>query len=360
MTTPAGPHTRVNLLTGERILVSPHRMKRPWQGKTEETQPDTRPAHDLKCYLCPGNERAEGARNPEYAETFVFDNDFAALLPEELAPAAATASAGGEGMLVATPERGLCRVICFSPRHDLTLAEMDVPGIRRVVDVWVEQFQELGALDFIDYVQIFENKGALMGCSNPHPHGQVWASASLPTEPAKEDERQRVYAASHRGRTLLSDYLETELASGGRVVCRNDSWVCLVPFWAKWPYETMLIPVRPVARISDLDAAERDDLADILRRTTARYDNLFRVSFPYSMGFHQAPTNSADASHWHLHAHFYPPLLRSATVQKFMVGFEMLATPQRDITPEFAAERLRSLSEVHYKHQPRPAAASKG
>lgn len=337
------PHRRLNPLTGEHVLVSPHRLERPWQGKVEPVATADRPARDPKCYLCPGNERAGGARNPEYAGTFVFDNDYAALKNG----VARSASNVGD-LLVAEVETGICRVVCFSPRHDLTLAEMSAADIRRVVDVWAEETARLGSLPDIAYVQVFENKGAIMGCSNPHPHGQIWATASIPTEVARED----AFQAEHfrrTGRALLSDYLEIELREDARIVCRNSSWVALVPFWAKWPYETMILPRRRVSSLGELDAIERDGLADILRRQLCRYDNLFSTSFPYTMGLHQASSKGGHHPHWHLHFHVYPPLLRSATVQKFMVGFEMLCMAQRDITPETAAERLRGLQEIHFR-----------
>lgn len=348
------PHTRMNPLTGERILVSPQRLLRPWQGRVEDVAPDKRPAYDPQCYLCPGNERAGGTRNPRYEATFCFSNDFAALLPGAEsdhadgtpAPPCETDHKEGE-LFAAKPERGICRVVCFSPRHDLTLPRLAPGAIRGVVDTWIAEFEDLAERDYISYVQIFENKGALMGCSNPHPHGQIWATESVPVEPAKEDARQREYFARH-GRTLLADYLAEELRREERLVCANDHWAVLVPFWAKWPFETILIPRRPVAQMPALTDDERDALAAILRALTTRYDNLFRCSFPYSMGFHQSPTDGAVHLHWHLHAHFYPPLLRSATVQKFMVGFEMLGNPQRDLTPERAADMLRAQSEQHY------------
>ena len=343
----SGPHTRVNPLTGEVVLVSPHRLLRPWQGKVEDLPPDNRPQYDPKCYLCPGNRRAGDFQNPPYDSTFVFDNDFSALLP------GTSESAGeAEGLMVSRAERGLCRVICFSPRHDLTIAEMATPDIARVVNVWAEQCLDLGARDFIHYVQVFENKGALMGCSNPHPHGQIWATEHLPYEPSREDFNQREYFARNH-RTLLSDYARREATERDRIVCQNEHWTAVVPFWAKWPYEILVVPARPVSRIPELTDVERNDLADILRRVATRYDNLFRVSFPYTMGFHQAPYDGREHPHWHLHAHFYPPLLRSATIQKFMVGFEMLAMPQRDLTAEQAAERLREQSETHYKAEPK-------
>jgi UDPglucose--hexose-1-phosphate uridylyltransferase len=334
----ATPHRRLNRLTGEWLLVSPHRTARPWQGQVEHEPPEHRPSYDPACYLCPGNERAGGVRTPEYTSTFVFDNDFAALLsdvPEQ--------RLDRDGLLVAESERGVCRVVCFSPRHDLTLGGMDAAAIRRVVDTWVEQYVELGGIPWVRHVQIFENCGAMMGASNPHPHGQIWANERLPNEPAKELRQQQAYAA-HDG-CLLCDYLAAELKEGERVVCQNERFVALVPFWAVWPFEVLVQPREHRGALPDLDPAERDALADILGRLTRRYDRLFDVSFPYSMGFHQRPTDGEAHRQWHLHAHFYPPLLRSATVRKFMVGYELLAQPQRDITPESAAERLRAMPE---------------
>ncbi len=330
------PHRRFDQLTGEWVLVSPHRTLRPWQGSHEATSSDVRPAYDPNCYLCPGNSRAGGVRNPKYEGTYVFDNDFAALLPGASADVPVA-----EGLLRAETVRGACRVICFSPRHDLTLASMGPPEIERVVDMWAEQSDELGR-EF-RWVQIFENKGEIMGCSNPHPHGQIWASDSLPNGPAKEDTRQRDHAALN-GTSLLLDYLEIETASRERIVVENEDWVAVVPFWATWPFETLLIPRRHVQRISGLGQAERRSLAFVLKSLLGAYDRLFNVSFPYTMGWHAAPFVAEDVSYWQLHAHFYPPLLRSATVKKFMVGYEMLAEPQRDITPETAAEQLRQAS----------------
>jgi len=334
------PHRRYNPLRGEYILVSPHRTKRPWQGQVERLPGDERPAYDPNCYLCPGNKRAGEALNPKYEHTFVFTNDFSALLPDT-PPGAPSA----DPLFRVEPVRGECRVICFSPRHDLTLAQMSVPEIRRVVEVWAEQTRDLGTK--YQWVQLFENKGAAMGCSNPHPHGQVWASTSLPNEPAAEERGQREYYEMS-GSPLLLEVVQRELELGTRVVVQNDHWTALVPFWAVWPFEILLLPRRHVRRFPELTDPERQSLADVLRRLLIRYDNLFETSFPYSMGWHGAPTMEGQFTHWQLHAHFYPPLLRSATVRKFMVGYEMLAEAQRDLTPEQAAERLRNTSERHY------------
>ena len=339
------PHRRFNPLTGDWVLVSPLRTQRPWQGHTEAQAHEERPEYDPACYLCPGNQRAGGVRNPNYTSTFVFDNDFSAL---QLDVPEVQLDAAGMGIVVAQTEPGTCRVVCFSPRHDLTIAEMDATSIRGVVDVWCEQYQELGADPKINYVQIFENRGVMMGCSNPHPHGQIWANETVPNEPRKEQSSLADYRQRH-GRCLLCDYLELERSSGERIVCENEHFVAVVPFWATWPFETLLISRRHLADITSLDDSERSDLASILKRLTTRYDNLFEMSFPYSMGFHQRPTDAGEHAEWHLHAHFYPPLLRSATIRKFMVGYEMLGSPQRDITPELAAERLRDLTERHYR-----------
>jgi UDPglucose--hexose-1-phosphate uridylyltransferase len=303
----------------------------------EQSEGAALPQYDPGCYLCPGNERAGGARNSDYRGTFVFDNDFPAI--EADVPAG---SLDEGGLLRAEAERGVCRVVCFSPRHDLTLAKMAAADIRGVVDVWAEQHRELAARPDLSYVQIFENRGAMMGCSNPHPHGQIWATSSLPDEPAKELRTQTAYRAE-KGSTLLGDYLRLELEAGERVVCANDHFVAAVPFWAFWPFETLLMPRRDVRRLEDLSADERNGLAELLAELTRRYDGLFETSFPYSMGFHAAPADGQEHPEWVLHGHFYPPLLRSATVKKFRVGFEMLGTPQRDLTPETAAERLRGV-----------------
>ena len=336
------PHRRLNPLTKEWVLVSPHRNERPWQGQVESVPIEKQPAYDPNCYLCPGNSRVGGALNPQYEGTFAFNNDFAALKPET-----ARFSIDESDLLVAQSESGCCRVVCFSPRHDLTIAQMRVPDIRRVVDAWIQEFQQLGDEPDISAVQIFENRGAIMGCSNPHPHGQIWANETVPNELAKEVESFRAYHQKHSA-TLLSDYLAREAMDRQRVVCENEHFVVVVPFWAVWPFETLLISRRPVSSLLDLQDQERTSLADILRQITIRYDNLFNTSFPYSMGFHQRPTDGKQYPEFHLHAHFYPPLLRSATIKKFMVGYEMLAMPQRDVTPELAAARLREVPARHY------------
>jgi UDPglucose--hexose-1-phosphate uridylyltransferase len=339
------PHRRLNPLTNEWILVSPHRAKRPWQGEVADSPRDEQPMHDPNCFLCPGNTRTSGKVNPSYTSTYVFDNDFPALLPD---------TPMGEGsdhpLFRIESERGICRVMCYHPRHDLTLAQMDTALIRPVVDMWAEQTLDAGSRDFINYVQLFENRGAMMGHSSPHPHGQFWATMRLPREITKEDAAQRVYFNAH-GSTLLADYLAEEQRRAERIVYANDHFTVIVPFWAIWPFETIVISNRPARSISDLDTAERDALADALRQIAVRYDNIFKTPFPYSMGWHQQPTDGAEHPYWHLHAHFYPPLLRSATVKKHMVGYEMLATPQRDITAEQAAARIREQSDVHYTQQ---------
>jgi UDPglucose--hexose-1-phosphate uridylyltransferase len=327
-------HRRLNPLTGEWVLVSPHRTQRPWQGRREPQAAPAGLAHDPSCYLCPGNLRANGARNPDYPHTFVFDNDFPALKAD------APTKREVDGLIVAEGETGLCRVLCFSPRHDLTLSGMTVADIERVVDVWVEETIAIGGRPDIASVQIFENRGEMMGASNPHPHGQIWATRHPPNELEKETLRQGEYLVQH-GRPLLVDYLERELELGERVVFANDDFCVLVPFWAIWPFETLILPRRRIGGFDELKAGEKTSLAAALSELTGRYDRLFDTPFPYSMGFHQKPTDGALHKEWQMHAHFYPPLLRSATIRKFMVGFEMLGSPQRDLTPEAAAERLR-------------------
>jgi UDPglucose--hexose-1-phosphate uridylyltransferase len=331
------PHRRFNPLTREWVLVSPHRTARPWQGQMEKTAAAAQPDYDPECYLCPGNQRVAGAQNPKYTSTFVFENDFAALKPDTPLDRFEQ-----DGLLVAEAEPGICRVVCFSPHHNLTLANMELADLRRVVDVWVEQFVDLGARPFINSVQIFENRGAMMGASNPHPHCQIWSNHAVPNEVAKETAAQQAWLGN-RGACLLCQYAALEAKAKERVVEGNESFLVVVPFWAIWPFETMVIAKRHAGGIDEFTDAERAGLADILKRTAARYDRLFQVSFPYSMGIHQRPTDAAAHPEWHTHVHFYPPLLRSATVRKFLVGYEMLATPQRDITPEAAAERLRAL-----------------
>ena len=345
------PHRRFNPLTREWVIVSPHRAQRPWLGKTEEPGAARQPSYDPSCYLCPGNERARGIRNPRYASTFVFDNDYPALLAD--APEIAVDEGG---IIVARTERGICRVLCFSPRHDLTIGLMRTGDIRRVVDRWADETISLSAIRWINHVQIFENRGALMGASNPHPHCQLWATATLPLEPAKEMDSFADYDKDRRS-CLLCDYLRLERERGERLVCENDSFALVVPYWAIWPFETILLSKRHIQDLTQLSAAERDELAEMLRRTVCRYDNLFQTPFPYSMGFHQGPVNRESPAVGHLHAHYYPPLLRSATVQKFMVGFELLGTAQRDLTPEAAAQRLRDQPETHYLEKAAPAAS---
>ncbi|HET9695424.1 MAG TPA: UDP-glucose--hexose-1-phosphate uridylyltransferase [Terriglobales bacterium] len=330
------PHRRFNPLTGEWVVVSPHRSNRPWQGQVEKRTPEETPEYDPTCYLCPGNERAGGARNPQYTSTFVFENDFAALLPDTPAE-----TVNRDDLLIASGEPGTCRVLCFSPRHDLTLASMSLRQTRNVVDVWAEQYAELGSREDVNWVQIFENRGAMMGASNPHPHCQIWATMSLPNEAIKEQRGILSYSNKH-DRCMLCEYLKLELASGTRVIVENDHFVVVVPFWAVWPFETLVLARDHVAEMPEMTVEQRDALAAILIKITSTYDGLFQTSFPYSMGFHQRPTDGQAHREWHFHGHFYPPLLRSATVRKFMVGFELLSTPQRDITPEAAAERLRA------------------
>ncbi|MBN1901508.1 UDP-glucose--hexose-1-phosphate uridylyltransferase [Candidatus Sumerlaeota bacterium] len=335
------PHRRFNPLNGEWVLVSPHRMKRPWQGASEKIAPEERPAYDPRCYLCPGNTRANGEKNPDYTGTYAFENDFRALL-DNVPPEQKLESPLFEKQNV----NGTCRVLCFSHRHDLTLAEMEPGEIQQVIAMWINQSRELAQK--YKWIQIFENKGEIMGCSNPHPHGQIWASDALPTEPAKEDLHQLKYFRKYDS-LLLQDYVHLEMEKGQRVIASNDDWAIVVPFWAVWPFETLLLPRFFIQHIYDLNAAQEKSLAEILKKILVRYDNLFESPFPYSMGWHGAPEQPKEQAHWQLHAHFYPPLLRSATVKKFQVGYEMLSEAQRDLTPELAALKLKSLPEIHYK-----------
>ncbi|MEO1169411.1 MAG: UDP-glucose--hexose-1-phosphate uridylyltransferase [Pseudomonadota bacterium] len=334
---PATPHRRRNPLTGQWVLVSPHRLSRPWQG-ADEPPPSQPPSHDPDCYLCPGNVRKNGERNPHYDGVFLFDNDFSALLEEE------ETNTESDPLFTAQATGGACRVLCFSPDHGKTLPELSEAQIRDVVDAWCAESAALGAR--YRNVQIFENKGAMMGCSNPHPHGQIWATVHVPDEVATEDTHQAAFQEEH-GTPMLLALAEREHADGARMVVETEHWLAVVPYWASWPFETLLLPRFPIHRMPDLSDAERNDLATALHRLTARYDNLFRTRFPYSMGWHGAPFGEKDVAHWQLHAHFYPPLLRSASVRKFMVGYEMLAEAQRDLTPERAAEMLRDVSDEH-------------
>lgn len=338
-------HRRRNPLTGQWVVVSPHRAKRPWQGQQEPQSETARPAHDPSCYLCSGNLRVTGERNPQYQDTYVFKNDFAALMDKDaLAENAHSRASGDDGLFQLEPATGTCRVVCYSPDHSKSMADLSEAEIDRVIQTWQLQIAELSTEH--TWVQVFENKGAIMGCSNPHPHGQIWASHFVPHEVAVEDQCQQNYLHQHHT-NLLVDYAQRELADGARVVMDTQHWLAVVPYWAAWPFETLLLPKTRVARMTDLSVVQRVDLAKILKQLTMCYDKLFDCSFPYTMGWHFAPYSSAlndsDNTHWQLHAHFYPPLLRSATVRKFMVGFEMLCEPQRDITPEQAAQRLREL-----------------
>lgn len=333
------PHRRRNALTNEWVLVSPHRTSRPWQGEVAQLKTTPEPAYDPNCYLCPGNTRAGGVRNPAYQSTFVFENDFAAL---KLQVPANRLDLDDMGLIVAESEPGICRVLCFSPRHDLTVSSLAPQQMEAVVQAWIEQCRELSTIEVIRHVQIFENRGAMMGASNPHPHCQIWATASIPQEPGKELSAQRAYLQSH-GNCLLCDYLQLEERQQVRMVAQNDGFIALVPFWAVWPFEILLCSRGHIASMKEISGDLTASLSSMLQLITSTYDKVFGVLFPYSMGFHQAPTDGEAHPEWHFHAHFYPPLLRSATVRKFMVGFEMLGTPQRDITAESAAERLRQL-----------------
>lgn len=335
------PHRRYNILTGEWILVSPHRTKRPWQGKTEKSGKDQREKYDPACYLCPGNTRSSGEVNPNYTEPFSFENDFPALLPET------KANDAKNGLMIAEAETGICKVVCFSPDHSLTLPVMKTEDITKVVQLWKKEYAQLGAKENINYVQIFENKGDIMGCSNPHPHGQIWSQQSIPTEIQKKSKHFKEYWNTNK-KSLLTDYLNQELELRERILAQNDHFVALIPYWAVWPYEAMILPRKNYQHIGQLNADEETAFAEIIKKLTIKYDNLFQTSFPYSAGIHQAPTTGEDYPEWHFHMSFYPPLLRSATVKKFMVGYEMFAGPQRDITAEQAAQTLNDLPEIHY------------
>ena len=337
------PHRRKNILTGEWVLVSPQRNQRPWQGEISAPPNESSHAYEPECYLCPGNKRANGDVNPHYTGTYVFTNDFSALRAD-----VPKAKANEKDLLITKTENGICRVVNFSPRHDMTLAEMKESEIEEVITIWQNEFRSLSEQPHIHYVQIFENKGSIMGNSNPHPHGQIWAQESIPMEPLKELKQFNLYY-TRNGHSLLADYLRLELRLKERVVYENDSFVVLVPFWAIWPYETIVISKRRISNILQFRMTEKKDFAKALSVLTIKYDNLFKTSFPYSSGLHQAPTDGINHKEWHFHMHFYPPLLRSASIKKFMVGYEMLAEPQRDSTPESSAQELRDMPDVHYK-----------
>src|SRR5690606_6395041 len=337
------PHLRTNILTGEKVLVSPHRSARPWQGQVEAGQTETRPTYDSQCYLCPTNTRANVTQYPDYKNGFVFTNDFSALLPNPNAE-----GTFDNDLLQAETERGICKVIAFSPRHDLTLPEMEETDIAAIVDLWQEEFMMLKQTPWIHYIQIFENKGSIMGCSNPHPHGQIWAQQSIPVEIKKEGKQQLAHY-QRTGRSLLQDYIAAEEKEQSRIIINNEHFLVVVPFWAIWPYETLVLSKRHCQHIGQFTDIEKLSLAHTLKELTTRYDNIFKTSFPYSAGMHQSPVNTEEMPEWHWHMHFYPPLLRSASVKKFMVGYEMLASPQRDITPEYAAKILQEQSTTHYK-----------
>ena len=339
------PHRRFNPLNREWVVVSPQRTERPWLGKVEKTAEPAKLQYDPQCYLCPGNPRAGGARTPKYESIFAFDNDYPALLPDP-----PLTFSDDKSLLKSAPESGICRVICFSPRHDLTLARMTLKEVQPVVDIWVEETKVLDSIPWIRYIQIFENRGSLMGASNPHPHCQIWAGSSIPNLPQRElDSFANYHQENHS--CLLCDYLRVEIQTKERLVCENENFLAVVPFWAVWPFEILILSKRHLGSLLDFTPQEKLSFAETLRRVTIRYDNLFETSFPYSMGLHQRPSGIGEVPTWHFHAHFFPPLLRSATVQKFMVGYELLASPQRDITPEAAAQRLAAQSEIHYLDQ---------
>ncbi len=337
------PHRRKNILTGEWVLVSPHRALRPWKGDISRTSSEKRREYEPDCYLCPGNKRANGEYNPDYKSTYVFTNDYPSLLEFEQ-----NKKMNKKNLLIAKSESGICKVVNFSPRHDLTLAEMEEKNIEKVITVLKDEYKTIGAIPGINYVQIFENKGLLMGNSNPHPHCQIWSQKSIPGEAAKELKQFKKYFQTYNT-TILNDYLKLELKLKERIVYKNDSFVVLVPFWAVWPYESIIISSRKISNLLQFNKNEIKDFANALKILTVKYDNLFRTSFPYSSGIHQSPTDGKKHKEWHFHMHFYPPLLRSASIRKFMVGYEMLAEPQRDVTPEYSAKILRELPDVYYK-----------
>ena len=339
------PHRRKNILTGDWVLVSPQRTQRPWNGMQETILENSLPEHDASCYLCAGNKRAGNVSNDNYKGVHVFENDFPALLNE---PIEEFPRIEKDDLLIAVPEQGICKVICYSHLHNKTMALLEVPDIENIIQVWQKEYIQLGNLPYIQSVQIFENKGPIMGCSNPHPHGQIWAQISLPTEITKENTQQFNYFKTH-GNTLLSDYLQRELKENIRIVSENEHFICLVPFWATWPYETIIISKKPISSIKEMGVLEIKSLAQLLKIITVKYDNVFETDFPYSMGIHQSPTDNEPHPEWHFHIHFYPPLLRSAQIKKFMVGYEMMGEPQRDMLPEKSAEILRNQSTTHYK-----------
>lgn len=334
------PHRRYNILTGEWVLVSPNRAKRPWQGKTDKSIAVKKLKYDENCYLCPTNKRANGDINPDYPSTYSFKNDFAALLSDT------KENTFINGLLRATTESGLCKVICFSPDHSLTLPLMSASEISDVIALWKKEYEEIGANPNINHVQIFENKGDIMGCSNPHPHGQIWAQQSIPEVVLKKQAQQQKYWDVNN-KSLLSDYIQQEIDLDERIILKNEHFIALVPYWAVWPYETMIVPLNHYQHIGQLNSEEQHAFAEIIKDLTTKYDNLFEISFPYSSGIHQSPTDE-EHPEWHFHMSFYPPLLRSAEIKKFMVGYEMFANPQRDITAEQAADTLKKMSTTHY------------
>ncbi|MBU0558824.1 MAG: UDP-glucose--hexose-1-phosphate uridylyltransferase [Bacteroidetes bacterium] len=336
------PHRRKNILTGEWVLVSPTRTQRPWLGKVENLTSKNLPTYESECYLCPGNKRAGGNKNGDYVSTYSFVNDFSALVLES-----SLEKFSDQDLLIAEAEQGICKVICFSPQHNLSLAEMEIEDIENVIDLWQNEFIEMSKNEKINYIQIFENKGEIMGASNPHPHGQIWAQNSIPVEIEKEMRNLLKYYRINNN-TLLTDYLKLELQNQERIVYENEHFAVVVPFWAIWPFETILISKYHFSNLSFMNSEVKQAFADALKNILVKYDNLFHMSFPYSAGIHQSPSDNNEHPEWHFHMHFYPPLLRSATIKKFMVGYEMLANPQRDILPEYTADVLRNLSSKHY------------